>query len=191
MEKRYKTDYFEKIKLLASICNSNISDAKKIISSEKLTSDSKPDTAKNILYDIRNNLEKDYFAPFEREDIFMLSEKLCELSKNSHLLCIYASEADFFGFPATIVSLTECLKNISNSVLCIFEQLTKYPKQGDLKPVFENAESLQYDFRKLLYDCMKRIRNDGYHHILHLTEKCADNCKEIVQLTQYTLIKNS
>lgn len=191
MEKRYKTDYFEKINTLAKICNDNILYACKIISNDNLAFDKNTANGKNIMKEIKSNLEKDYFAPFEREDIFMLCAKLNELSENSQFLCQYASDADMFGFPSNIVALAECLKSIMFSMTNTFDRLLKYPKQGDLTPLFEKTETLLSDYKKLLYSCLKRAKNDSYNSIIHITEECARNCSEITQLIQYTLIKNS
>lgn len=191
MAKRYKTDYFKKINMLASICNDNIFYAQKIISSELSVSEAKPVTGKIIMDEIKSSLAKDYFAPFEREDIFIICEKFNELSENSHLLCICANKTDTFGFPSEIVTLTDCLKKISESITKMLSELLKYPKQGDLTHLFNKTESLIADFKKQLYSCLKRTQNDSYNNIIRITAECADNCKEITTLIQYTLIKNS
>lgn len=190
MEKRYKTDYFKKLYLLTSICSRNITHAKQIISSGNFNSKNETETGLNILKEIKTNLEKDYFAPFEREDIFLLSTKLNEMSANSQTLCTFAQDSDIFGFPSNIISLVDCLKSITESVESIFSQLKKYPKQGNLSVILEKTESLHTDFRNQIYNNLKRTKNDTYN-ILNIIEKCEENCMEIIQLIQYTLIKNS
>lgn len=191
MEKSYKIDYFEKINLLTSICNDNIFYALKIISSEQFTFDKKAVTGKNIIAEIKSSLEKDYFTPFEREDIYMICEKLNELSENTYFLYTYASDNNIFGFPGNIVSLTECLKNTAKVIHVIFLSLSKNQKKPDLKEHIAKAEETQKVLKKLLHDCLKRSQGDTYNLIIHNIEKCAENCKEIIQLIQYTLFKNS
>ena len=191
MEKRYKTDYFEKLDLLSSICCNNISYSNIIIASEKLVSTNETETGAGIIKEIKTCLEKDYFAPFEREDIFLLSIKLNELSVNSRTLCICAQDSDFFGFPSNIISLASYLKNIADLMKTIFTRLKKYPKQDNLSVIFEKTELLHTDFSNQIYYCLKQSKNNTYNTILHLIEKCEETCMEIIHLIQYTLLKNS
>ena len=181
MAKRFKTDYFEKLGQPSSICCDNIETALKHMSSEHSAVKKNPVTGNNIIQEIRSSLEKDFFAPFEREDIFILSAKLNELSENTKMLSLHSSSIDIFDLKA----LTECLREIVNSIRIIIIMLAKYPKHGDLTDYFSNCEALLSDFRKLA------TNQDKYNPMLQITEDCAENCKEIILLIQYTLIKNS
>lgn len=191
MEKRYKTDYFEKINLLASICNDNIFYVQKIISSEQFLFEKNVVTGKNIIPEIKSSLEKDYFAPFEREDIYIICEKLNELSENTYFLYNYVSDNNIFGFPGNIIALVENLKKTAESILVIFTILSRNQKKSDLKDHIDKAEDVQKELKKQFYDCLKRSQGDIYNLIIHIIEKCAENCKEIIQLIHYTLFKNS
>lgn len=191
MKKRYKTDYFEKLCLLAKICNDNISYAHRIITLQQIASDYTIHTGKDIMYEVKTNLEKDYFAPFEREDIFMLGEKLNELSQNTSFLCMNLSDNRFFVFPGNIVSQFECLMKISEAIHDIFIRLSKSQKKTALNIHISKAECKQEELTKQVYDSINRSQKTDYIGIIHYIEKCADSTNEIIQLIQYTLLKNS
>lgn len=191
MAKSYKTDYFEKLSQLASICCDNVSIAQKIVSSEKSAFEKNAVTGKNIILEIKTSLAKDFFAPFEREDIFIVCEKLNELSENSQILCIYSKKCDVFSMPSEIKALIECMKNITESISTVFIQLLKYPKQGDLSDYFRKTEMLLYNFRKKFFDYSEQEKNKHFNTLLQITKECAEKCQEITILIQYTLIKNS
>ena len=180
MAKRFKTDYFEKLNQLTEICCDNIATAQKIISSTSSASDKNPSTGNKIFREIKTSLEKDFFAPFEREDIFILSAKLNELSENTHLLCLNANITDIF-FQTTI----ECLQNITALIRTIIIKLAKYPKQDNLYDYFSNAEKLLHDYSK---NCRFAANNNP---LIQISADCALICKEIIFLIQYILIKNS
>jgi len=191
MKKRCKTDYFEKLCLLAKICNDNISYAHKIITSQQIISDYTVHTGKDIMNEVKANLEKDYFAPFEREDIFMLGEKLNELSENTFFLYTNVSHNNFFVFPGNFASLIECLMNASAAIYDIFINLSESQKSPGLNNLISKAEKKQKELKKRLYESFNQSQKTDYTGIFHHIEKCADSCKEIIQLIQYTLLKNS
>ena len=191
MAKRYKTDYFEKLSQLSSICSDNISITQKIMYSEYTELKKNAVTGKNIMQEIKTSLSKDFFAPFDREDIFIISEILYELSENSQLLCIYSKESDLFSVTSDLRSLIECLKNITESISAIITQLSKFPKQGDLTVYFSKTEILLYDFKKYFLVSSGKEKNKYPDALLQIAKECAQNCKEIIELIQYTLIKNS
>ena len=191
MKKRYKTDYFAKLCLLAKICNDNISYTHKIITSQQNTSEYTIHTGNDIMNEVKINLEKDYFAPFEREDIFLLCEKLNVLTKNSYFLCMNLSDNRFFGFPGNIISQIESLMKVSEAIHDIFIRLSKSQKKTDLNVHISKAESKQEELIKRIYDSINKSQKADYFSIIHLIEKCADSSKEIIQLIQYTLLKNS
>lgn len=188
MSKHYKTDYFDKMKQLTTICCDNISIAQKIISSEHSATEKNAVTGKNIFQRIRICLEKDFFTPFEREDIFIISSKLSELSENTQLLCVYSEQTDVFSITSDLRTLIECLNNIAALIFTIITRLSEYPKQGDLTVFFNKTEQYQYDFQKKFFNCSAHTKNNA---LFLLADECAKNCKEITVLIQYTLIKNS
>ena len=185
MKKRFKTDYFEKLNQLTEICCNNIATAKKIISSAHSVSDNNQSTGNKIFREIKASLEKDFFAPFEREDIFILSAKLNELSENTKLLCIHSNKIDIFSVTSDLKAMTGCLRDIVDNIRTIIIMLAKYPKHSDLTDYFRKCEALLTDFRILA------VNKDKHNPLIQITEDCAENCKEIILLIQYTLIKNS
>lgn len=191
MAKHYKTDYFEKLIQLASICCDNVSIAQRIISSEHSAFEKNAVTGKNIMQEIKLSLEKDFFAPFEREDIFIVGTKLNELSESTKILSIILKQTDVFSITSDSEALVECLKNITENVLNIVIQLSKYPKQGDMTDYFNKTEILIYNFRKKFFGCFDKDKKSLFNALLQIIKECADKCKEINTLIQYTLIKNS
>lgn len=191
MDKHNKINYFEKMKLLISFSVSDISTAKELISSEVLSFKENSNDAENIFNEIKTNLAKDYFTPFEREDIFIISLRLRDLYSNINLLCKYSAQSEFFGFPSYIVYLAEKLSAVVNSLSDIMNKLTEYPKQDDLQSYFTQTETLISELQKIYIDCLYRTKNNEYNHILYTAGRCKDICNETVQLLQYILIKNS
>ena len=123
MKKRYKTDYFEKMNQLALICNDNICLALKIVSSEISSPEEKPVSGRNIMAEIKESLEKDYFAPIEREDTFILCQKLCEMSENSFLLYNESKKVNVFYLPNNFHVLCGSLQSVSKTTAEVFAQL--------------------------------------------------------------------
>ncbi len=191
MKKRYKTDYFEKLCLLAKICNENIFYTDKIINSQQIISDFTIHTGKDIMNEVKSSLEKDYFAPFEREDIFILGETLNKLSENTFFLYSAILDSNFFGFPGNIVSQIECLLKISEAIYDIFINLSKSQNKADLNVHIAKAEYKQEELKKQEFNCIKKSQQPDYINIIHYIEKCLDSTNEIIQLIQYTLLKNS
>ncbi len=191
MDKHNKINYFEKMKLLISVCVSDITTAKDLISSEVLSFKDNSKDVENIFNEIKTNLAKDYFTPFEREDILIISIKLKDLYSDINLLCKYSAQSDFFGFPSFIVSLAEKLTEAVNSLSDIINKLSEYPKQGEMQSHFTNTETLLSQLQKTHIDCLYRTKNNEYNHILYTAGRCSDICNETVQLLQYILIKNS
>lgn len=190
MKKRYKTDYLGKLCILSKICRDNISYAHKIMTSQQVESDYTIHTGKEIMKEVALNLEKDYFAPFEREDIFMLCETLNELSKTTYFLCMNLSDNNFFNFPGNMTTLAESLLKASESIQDIFINLSKSQKKTDLNTYISKAENNQEELTKLTYKYHMTLKTE-YFGTFHIMEKCADSTDKIIQLIQYTLFKNS
>ena len=176
--------------LLASISYDNINYALKVASSEISFFEAKPVSGRNIMREIKESLKKDYFAPFEREDIFILSQKLCELCDNSIFLLNASNESKIFADKNTL-SLCESLRIISGLTANIFSTLQKYPKQGDLKPFFNKIDTEYNRIRNSVSKLSDKETAGFNSSFLHYIEICAQNCNDLATLTQYILIKNS
>lgn len=170
--------------LLASICKSNTDYALKISKKQITTYEAKPVSGRIILSEICECLEKDYFAPFEREDIFILSKKLYELSENTFLFCNTANEMSSFSKNNTV---SEKLQSMSDTNAVIFSNLCKYPKQGDMKPFSGKIYTDYISIKKYIYQHSEK----QFNPFLRQTEICADNYNDIITKLQYILIKNS
>lgn len=187
MEKRYKTDYFRDMILLAKESAENLTLAEKNITSGHFISHSKISDTSCSVQKIRINLEKDYFTPLEREDIFSICCHLYEMNEYSSILYACSREKDSFIFSAEMVSLTQTLKFLTEKIFEIITALAKYPKHNDLTSIFTEIEKQSAAFRQMLCSAQKRT----YNYIFTVMEKCAESCHSAALHIQYVLIKNS
>ncbi|MBO5935097.1 MAG: hypothetical protein J6Q94_06375 [Clostridia bacterium] len=185
MKKHYKTDYFEKLCNISKICNENFSYVYKILASQEIPPEKIFLKSKDIVIEINECLEKDYFTPFEREDIFIISKKLDILNDYLYLLFIFLSENNFFSFTKNTINQIEHLSDLSTIIHEIFISLSVSQK-NNLSKHIADAEIIHQNLIRQIYS-----ENSKNAPVYHYIEKCTDTSNEIIQLIQYTLLKNS
>lgn len=190
MKKHYKTDYLKKLCQLSKICNDNFSYVYKILTSQQFPAEKMFQKSKNIITEIKENLNKDYFTPFEREDIFIISRKLHNLNEYSYFIFKFLSDNRFFSSPKNIIQQIGYLIKITETIHEIFINLSATQK-ADSSLYITEAETVQEELIHHIYDSINNDKTLNYGTILHYIENCADTANEIIQMIQYTLLKNS
>lgn len=190
MKKHYKTDYFEKLCQIAKICNNNLLYSHKIITSQQFPDEKVFQKSKDATDKIKENLDKDYFTPFEREDIFAISRKLDMLNEYIYFICKFLCDNKIFSFSDILIQQISCLIEISDIIHGIFITLSETQK-ADLNLYISKAEKRHEKLMLNIYNSINNSEYLNYGTILHYIEKCAATSNEIIQLIQYTLLKNS
>lgn len=190
MKKSNKTEYLKIIKEIADCADDNISAAVKTITSDF------PDKRKSVSVSqlrqkIYEGIEKDYFTPLEREDIYMICNRLCELADNTALLLDKVKDCDIFKISSDATKITHLLKSITECLLAIASELEKYPRCVVLNDLFLKHDALLLEFKKLLQGIFAQYNDAINQTIINLAVLCARNCKEAADTIQYSIIKNS
>lgn len=179
MAKRNKTDYFREMILLAEECVNNLTTSENRTIKENIKS--------GALHEIRNNLEKDYFTPIEREDIFSICCHLYEIYEASTVLNAVCREKDFFEFSEKLTVMISMLKSLAENIIKIISAISKYPKTDEISQLFIDCESIYNELSKQL----NNEANKAYNYTFSVIERCAVCCRTTVLHIQYVLIKNS
>lgn len=140
--------------------------------------------SRKTLKKIEESVKKDYFTPFEREDILMLALLLSDLADETYDLLCFSSGINT-GSAATLPSfLSDAVNNIKDLII----SLSKFPKTNDFTSFFEKWEKISSDFGKAVLSAYK---SSSQNIFINKIIGCMDHCRRIMNYTQYAIIKNS
>ena len=141
-------------------------------------------TERRIPDKIRDSLKKDYFTPFEREDILMITLLLSELADETYDLLCCALSVNTQGATALTSFLYDAVKHIKEFIL----SLSGFPKTNDFSVFFEKWNGILTEFRKAELTAIGTV---SQNMLINRISDCMRCCRRIMNYAGYSIIKNS
>lgn len=199
MPKKKKNNYFSEMERIAASASAHAEAFCELTKNGGLASPAKNINVREMLQELTENLQKEYFTPLEREDILMLASCLVTLCEKTQELFCFASDSNLCCFSREMTSLSSFLYEAIENIRSFVIRLADFPKTKDFHDFFETQQQLADHFKTAFSEAYKAVLQQNrpctatisLHAVLERLRKCIDCCREFSDFARYTLLKNS
>lgn len=150
-------------------------------------------------HDIMNRLVKEFLPPIASEDITTLTQEIDDVTDSVEDVLIYVDMFNIQTIRPEILKFTELLVSCTKAMDEVLEEFKNWKNSKKLREkvieinrLEELCDALYVDSMRNLYHTSKDpIELMCWTEILHRLEKCADNCEDVANIIESTVMKNS
>lgn len=199
LPKKKKNNYFAEMERIAASASAHAEAFYELTKNGGLASPAKNINVREMLQELTESLQKEYFTPLEREDILMLASCLVTLCEKTQELFCFASDSNLCCFSREMTSLSSFLYEAIENIRLFVKDLEDFPKTKDFHTFFETQQQLVDKFKTAFSEAYKAflLQSRPYavtislHAVLERLRECMDCCREFSDFARYTLLKNS